>query len=105
MTREDYLKSLIKQRGITLKDFAKKIEMPYSTLLSILNTSVGGASVDNVIKICRGLQISIAVLQGFKENEVSDPVLTENEWNLIEAFRRQEDMQKAVRRILQIEDF
>lgn len=100
MTREDYLKSLIKQRGITLKDFAKKIEMPYSTLLSILNTSV-----DNVIKICRGLQISIAVLQGFKENEVSDPVLTENEWNLIEAFRRQEDMQKAVRRILQIEDF
>ena len=92
MNRENYLKSLIKEKGITLKDFAKKIEMPYSTLLSILNTSVGGASVDNVIKM----------LQEF--GKTSDTVLTTKEWNLIEAFRKQEDMQKAVRRLLQLED-
>lgn len=102
MNRENYLKSLIKEKGITLKDFAKKIEMPYSTLLSILNTSVGGASVDNVIKICKGLGISIAMLQEF--GKTSDTVLTTKEWNLIEAFRKQEDMQKAVRRLLQLED-
>ena len=69
MTREDYLKSLIKQRGITLKDFAKKIEMPYSTLLSILNTSVGGASVDNVIKICRGFRFPLQCFRGLKKTK------------------------------------
>ena len=56
MTRENYLKSLISDFG-TRKDFAKKIGMPYSTLLSILK-NVGGASVDNIIKICNGLGIT-----------------------------------------------
>lgn len=35
MTREEYLRGLILDQG-TVKDFALKINMPYSTLLSIL---------------------------------------------------------------------
>lgn len=59
MTREDYIKSLIKSHGYNLKEFAKQIKMPYTTLLSILNGSVGGAAVDNVLKICYALHIKI----------------------------------------------
>lgn len=36
MTREDHLKQLIIEDSGTLKDFAKKINMPYTTLYSIL---------------------------------------------------------------------
>ncbi len=62
MTREDYIKTLIKSHGYTLKDFAKLIHMPYTTLLSILNGSIGGAAMDNVLKICRALNIRIEEL-------------------------------------------
>lgn len=57
MTREDYLKAKIKEYGMTQREFAANIGMPSSTLFSILR-NVGGASIDNIIKICRGLHIS-----------------------------------------------
>lgn len=63
MTREDYIKQLISDKGFSVKTFAEKIEIPYSTLRSMLNGSIGGAAVDSVIKICAGLGISINDLQ------------------------------------------
>lgn len=60
MNREMYLRTLILEKH-TLKEFADKINMPYSTLLSILK-NVGGASIDNIKKICAGLGISLDVL-------------------------------------------
>ena len=39
------------------------INMPYSTLLSMLAGSLGGASLDNVVRICNGLDTNIGVLQ------------------------------------------
>ncbi|MGN0149139.1 MAG: helix-turn-helix domain-containing protein [Clostridia bacterium] len=65
MDREIFLKEKIKERGYNLKDFATKINMPYSTLLSIVNKSVGGAALDNIIKICNGLNISIEDLNPY----------------------------------------
>ena len=62
MTREDYIKSLIKSQGYTLKAFAQQISMPYTTLLSILNGSIGGAAMDNVLKICHALDVRIEEL-------------------------------------------
>ena len=62
MTREDYIKSLIKSKGYTMKAFAQEISMPYTTLLSILNGSIGGAAMDNVLKICHALNIHIEEL-------------------------------------------
>ena len=55
MTREDYLKMLIKKHGSQRK-FAQYIGMPPATLFSILR-NVGGASIDNIAKICKGLGI------------------------------------------------
>lgn len=75
MNREDYIKALIKSHGYTMKDFAKTINMPYTTLLSILNGSIGGAAMDNVLKICGALNIRIEDLNNLAEkmNEENPP--------------------------------
>ena len=99
MTRESYLKQLIKNNGLTVKDFAKSIDMPYSTLLTMLNESkIGNASVDNVIKICKGLNITIQNLQDVLEADVEKAplVLSEHEKKLVCHYREKEELQKAV---------
>ena len=63
MTREEFIKKKIKEKGMTLKDYARMINMPYSTLLSMLAGNLGGASLDNVIRICNGLDTSIGTMQ------------------------------------------
>jgi len=63
MTREEFLKMLIKQKGYTIKNFAAKIGIPYTSLLSMLNGSIGGAAVESVIKICAELDISVESLK------------------------------------------
>ena len=70
MTREEYIKALIKKQGMTIKSFAQRIGMPYSTLLSMLNGVIGGASIDNVVKICDGLGITVDQLQAASEQSV-----------------------------------
>ena len=67
VTREDYIKSLIKSHGYTRKAFSQQIAMPYTTLLSILNGSIGGAAMDNVLKICNALSIRIEDLEQISE--------------------------------------
>lgn len=102
LTREEYLRKLILEQGYTLKDFAKKIGIPYTTLLSMLNGSIGGSAVDNVIRICKGLGITISELQEVlqKQSDEEAYVLTEREKELIFAYRRHPEMQEAVRRLL-----
>lgn len=100
MTREQYLKNLIKSNGFTIKEFAHKIDMPYSTLLTMLNEEkIGNAAVDSVIKICRGLNISIQDLQSVLENATSPAehlVLTEHEKDLILRYRQKPELRNAV---------
>lgn len=48
MTREEFLKERILQID-SIRGFAASIDMPYTTLLSILK-NVGGASIDNILK-------------------------------------------------------
>lgn len=108
MTRELYLKKLIKENGFTIKDFARTIDMPYSTLLTMLNEEkIGSAAVDNVIKICKGLNITIQDLQSVQE-AASSPmdhlVLTEYEKKLIANYRKKTDMQKAINILLFSDD-
>ena len=67
VTREDYIKSLIKSHGYTLKAFSQQIAMPYTTLLSILNAPIGGAAMDNVLQICNALSIRIEDLEQISE--------------------------------------
>lgn len=78
MTREEYLKQLIIEDSVTLKDFAKKIDMPYTTLYSILK-NVGGASIDKVIQICKGLGISADDLAKIGEKDTNEGYYTNQE--------------------------
>lgn len=41
----------------TLHFLSREIDIPYSTLMTLLSRDVGGASFDIVIKICRKLEI------------------------------------------------
>ena len=100
MTREQFLKNLIKTNGLTIKEFAQNIEMPYSTLLTMLNEEkIGNAAVDSVIKICKGLNITIQDLQSVQETDPSlteHLVLTEHEKKLILSYRQKPELQTAV---------
>ena len=90
MTREEFLRQKIKQSGTSEKKFAENIGMAYSTLRSIL-ASVGGASVDNIIKICGGLEMEVKELQGIEKEKPltgSDGEgLSQDEISLIDLYR------------------
>ena len=103
MNREEYIKNLIVNKGQNIKSFAKMINMPYSTLRSILENGIGGAAIDNVIKICTGLNISIETLEP-KNFESSDIILSEREKKLIIAYRNKPEMQHAIDKLLGIGD-
>lgn len=51
------LRNLILDRYVSLRQFAKEADIPYSTLMTLLARDIGGASFDIMIKICRKLEI------------------------------------------------
>lgn len=58
MTIEEKLKELILDRYKSIREFTQSIDMPYSTLDSVLKRGIGNSSVTNIIKICKALKIS-----------------------------------------------
>ncbi len=55
---EENLKKLILEKFGSLRNFAIKIDLPYTTLDSIMKRGISNSNVANVIKICKGLNIS-----------------------------------------------
>lgn len=73
MEKAAVLKKLIEETGMSMKAFSEKVGIPYTTLYSILERGVGKASVDNVIKICKALGITIEDMERMasgEENEI-----------------------------------
>ena len=91
MTREEYLSKLIKEQGFTIQGFAKKINIPTSTLRSILK-NVGGAAIDNIFKICSGLGITTDELNGVesqsRKEETNSNAISEEEQNLLNLYNQ-----------------
>lgn len=58
MTREEFLKHLIVKKFGNVKSFSEYIDIPYTTIRSILERGIGKAGIDNVLKICKGLNIN-----------------------------------------------
>ncbi|MDR2515179.1 MAG: hypothetical protein LBD02_08250 [Christensenellaceae bacterium] len=102
MNREEYIKFKIKEKGFTIKEYARTIGMPYSSLLSMLSGNLGGASLDNVVRICTGLGFNLSVLQ--KKDGILDDLssydLSLGEMDVIRAYRALPRMQEAVKKIL-----
>lgn len=63
MNREQYIRQEIEKLGMSQTEFAKKNNIPPSSLNSMLQRDVGKASVDNVIKVCKGLGITVEELE------------------------------------------
>ena len=57
MTKEKDLKRLMELKSGSIKAFSKEIGLAYTTVRSILERGVFNAMVENVIKICKGLNI------------------------------------------------
>lgn len=104
MTREEFIKRKIREKGMTLKDYARMIGMPYSTLLSMLAGNLSGASLDNVCRICNGLDVSIGLLQApvLAEDDSNMGDLSQREKLLVSRYRSAGSMQEAVDKLLDL---
>ncbi|MGE1061832.1 helix-turn-helix transcriptional regulator [Megasphaera paucivorans] len=63
------LRDLIESQGYTIKSFAKEINIPYTTLISMLNKGIAKSSVDNVIKVATKLNIRVEDLADDAQND------------------------------------
>ena len=80
MSVEDNLKALILSRYKSLREFCGVIDLPYSTVDSILRRGVENAGVGKIIKICRHFDISADELA--RGNIVSIEKVNANQFNL-----------------------
>lgn len=87
-TLEEQLKSLILSRYKSLREFTLKINMPYTTLDTILKRGVNTANIINILKICNELSISADKLaDGFIVEKVPDKnSLSETALQLVENY-------------------
>lgn len=70
MEREEIIQRLIKEQGYSLRAFAEKCGIPYTSLYTILNrTGIGKASVDVVITVCHELGITIDDLEEMADSK------------------------------------
>ena len=62
MTTEEKLKDYILTKYHSIREFTLEIDMPYTTLDSIFRRGIGNAGVNNIVKICKALSISVDAL-------------------------------------------
>lgn len=79
MTNEEKLRHLILSKYKSIREFTIEADIPYTTMDSILRRGVGNSSVDNIIKVCKTLRISVDALargeiQYYVETPTSDTV-------------------------------
>ncbi|MGE6894438.1 helix-turn-helix domain-containing protein [Priestia flexa] len=95
MKREKLLADLIDKTGHSRRAFAEKIGIPPTTLQSMLTRGVGRASVDNVIKVCKALGITVEEMEKMAANDNIETIAahhdgedwTEEELDEIERFK------------------
>lgn len=73
MKKEEIVEFLIKKAGYSRRQFAEVIGIPPTTLNSMLNRGLGKASIDNVLKVCKGLGITVEELERMEENGWQEP--------------------------------
>ena len=69
MTKEKDLKRLMENKSGTVKAFSEEVGLAYTTVRSILEIGVLNAKVENVIKICKGLNIKPEDIMVDKDEE------------------------------------
>lgn len=74
MNIEDTLRNMMIAKAGSVKSFAKISDLPYSTVLSILDRGVMNAKVQNVFTICSQLGINPESLGEFENGVISNTV-------------------------------
>lgn len=69
MKRADIIGGLIDRKWKSKRSFAEDVGIPPTTLQSILQRGAGKASVDNIIKVCKGLGITVEQLEDMANAE------------------------------------
>jgi transcriptional regulator with XRE-family HTH domain len=62
MERGEYLTKIMEAKGFNAMSLSKASGVPYTTIRSMIERNLNNASVDNVIKICEVLNISLESL-------------------------------------------
>ncbi len=57
LSREQFLRDRILDRYPSLRQFAIQNDIPYSSVLTILERGIGGASFDTVMHLCQAVDI------------------------------------------------
>jgi len=103
MGKEDYIKMLIKESGKSIKKFSDDIDVPYSTLLTILNNGIDGASFGNITRICNGLSISLDNLNNDSKKYMENKFyISDQEKTFILNYRNKKDIRNAINILLDI---
>lgn len=76
MTREEHLRKLMILKSGTVKSFSEDIGLAYTTVRSILERGILNAKVENVIKICNGLNIKPESLANIDDTIISKSLKT-----------------------------
>ena len=104
MTREELLKEyIIKQYG-TLQGFCLESGIPKSTLSTVLQRGLGGASMDLIMKICDSLNIDIGKLRNgiIEKRKLSIYEVTSYELELLTSYREHPEFHSAIEKLLDI---
>lgn len=103
--RTEVLKLLINDTGLSKKAFAEKIGLPPTTLRSMLSRGVGNASVDNVLKVCKGLNITTEILEEMAKNlkddkDVVDLSFIKKSFQPVLTEKDERDIQKELQKMI-----
>lgn len=86
---ENEIKDMIIKKYGSLRYFCNKIDVPYSTIDSILKRGISKANVLNVIKICNALGLSVDSLKhGIIEPRETEQVTPEEFANEVRSLLR-----------------
>jgi transcriptional regulator with XRE-family HTH domain len=70
MERGEFLTKIMEEKGYNAMSLSKASGVPYTTIRSMIERNLNNASVDNVIKICQVLEISVESLNQPKSDDV-----------------------------------
>lgn len=86
MKRGEFLTAVMEQKGYNVMSLSKASGVPYTTIRSMIERDLANASIDNVLKICNVLDISVESL-----NPTNIEKLTVDDVQTIAAHREGED--------------
>ncbi|WP_339161716.1 XRE family transcriptional regulator [Siminovitchia sp. FSL W7-1587] len=85
MSRGEKLKAYIDSKGYTVMELSKRSGVAYTTIRSMIERNLSNASIDNTIKICEALGISVEDLLNEDDKKVVQLPIESSEYPYIPA--------------------